>query len=60
MSEGTIEFSLSTKYKTFICKLCAEEYLVFSINRSVEFDEEDIFAGPLIRQIYCPCCGEEN
>jgi len=55
-----IEFSLSQTYKTFICKLCENEFLIFRVNRGAEFQESDKIMGPLIRRIYCPFCGEEN
>ena len=55
-----IEFSLSKIYKTFTCKLCENEFLIFTVNRGEEFQEEDSISGPMIRRIYCPFCGEEN
>lgn len=55
-----IEFSLSQTYKTFICKLCEQEYLIFSVDRGEEFGESDSIMGPVVRRIYCPFCGEEN
>ena len=60
MGKKTIVFSLEEKFATFTCKLCEMEFLIFSIVRGEEFQEEDSISGPMIRRIYCPFCAEEN
>ena len=59
MSNKTVEFSLVEKFRTFTCKACKCEFLIFTVHRSQYVNEDDRILGPLVNDLHCPMCGEK-